>query len=352
MFVSSSPTGWFWHSRSWIDYTIAYGQDTSPCGSVFTVRDGEDRVVAAAVALVEESAIGGTEATSRSIGFGGGPVWVPAVSPELDEATTAEAIRLCFDHLSKIASAEGAVSGSTRLASIPTDAATYQSAVRVAALRNGWAERGGATQVLDTSLPVDVIRRGMSKGHRSAITRGLRSMSAALTDPSDRKAFSAYREMHRRAAGRSTRPPRTWELMENWLADGTGLLFGARLASQWVGFSYVLVSGRSAYYASAANHPDVEGQPIGHVLQWAAVEELARRGVVSYELGQQQFAPTSARAPSPKELAIARFKPGSGGQTVPVVEHERFWDASAAVLVLTHRAEEYAATLKTEASPD
>lgn len=171
MFVSSSPTGWFWHSCSWIDYTIAYGQDTSPCGSVFTVRDGEDRVVAAAVALVEESAIGGTEATSRSIGFGGGPVWVPAVSPELDEATTAEAIRLCFDHLSKIASAEGAVSGSTRLASIPTDAATYQSAVRVAALRNGWAERGGATQVLDTSLPVDVIRRGMSKGHRSAITR-------------------------------------------------------------------------------------------------------------------------------------------------------------------------------------
>lgn len=150
-------------------------------------------------------------------------------------------------------------------------------------------------------------------------------MSAALTDPSDRKAFSAYREMHRRAAGRSTRPPRTWELMENWLADGTGLLFGARLASQWVGFSYVLVSGRSAYYASAANHPDVEGQPIGHVLQWAAVEELARRGVVSYELGQQQFAPTSARAPSPKELAIARFKRGFGGQTVPVVEHERFW---------------------------
>ena len=37
---------------------------------------------------------------------------------------------------------------------------------------------------------------------------------------------------------------------------------------------------------------------------------------------------------------------------MPVVEHERFWDASAAVLVLTHRAEEYAATLKTEASPD
>ncbi len=350
-FVSASPTAWFWHSRSWIDYTLAYRDAALHSGSVFTVRDGNDRIVAAGVALVEECELAKGELPTRVVGFGGGPVWAPAVAQDLDDSGVADALKLSFGHLSVLASAEDAAFGSTRLTSIPNDAEAHQGAVRVAALRKGWAERGGATQLLDTSQPSDEIRRRMSKGHRSAITRGLRSMSVTTTEPGDSATFSAYRRMHLLAAGRSTRPARTWDLMEDWLSNGSGILLGARLANEWVGFSYVLISGKGAYYASAANHPDVEGEPIGHVLQWAAIEELARRGVVSYELGHQHFGTTSSATPSPKDIAIARFKRGFGGRTAPVVEHERFWDAPTARSVLARRAADYADTLQHDAFP-
>ena len=70
----------------------------------------------------------------------------------------------------------------------------------------------------------------MTKGHRAAVKRAQKSIAVdAITgsraDIGD--VFAAYQEMHRRAAGRTTRPQRTFDIMLEWLRNGDAVLFGA-----------------------------------------------------------------------------------------------------------------------------
>jgi len=161
-------------------------------------------------------------------------------------------------------------------------------------------------------------------------------------------AFDAYQQMHQRAAGRVTRPQRTFDLMRTWLGTGHAVLFAARRGGGFLGFAYVLRFARGAYYASAANDPDESREPVGHAVQWRALTWLRDNGITTYELGAQPFGAVPHDDASEKELAIARFKRGFGGIAVPLFAGERYWTADAMAPVAARLAR-FVAKLNPEA---
>src|SRR5206468_7207838 len=132
-----------------------------------------------------------------------------------------------------------------------------------------------ASQVVDlTDADDDALLRSMTKGHRAAVKKAMKAMEVDALDGASVEsadAFDAYQQMHQRAAGRVTRPQRTFDLMRTWLGTGHAVLFAARRGGGFLGFAYVLRFARGAYYASAANDPDESREPVGHAVQWRAL---------------------------------------------------------------------------------
>ena len=62
----------------------------------------------------------------------------------------------------------------------------------------------------------------------------------------------------------------------------------------------------AAYDGSVAVDPDFASQNVSHLLKWRVIEELQKRKVPTYELGQKADPSSSTK----KELGITHFKEG------------------------------------------
>jgi lipid II:glycine glycyltransferase (peptidoglycan interpeptide bridge formation enzyme) len=154
--------------------------------------------------------------------------------------------------------------------------------------------------------------------------------------------FEAYRLLHRKAAGRVTRPLSTFRMMHDWIQRGLAILSCALLDDKPVGFALINHYKDGAYYSSGCEDPEFNDLPIGHLLQWRAIQWLKLHRVRHYEVGVQFFGSQPHAPVSEKESKISFFKRGFGGQTVTSWRGEKFYDATYARRVLDERARQFA----------
>ena len=149
--------------------------------------------------------------------------------------------------------------------------------------------------------------------------------SKTITD----EGFDLYCKLHHKDAGRVTRSQKTFDLNHEWIKQGKAVLLGAKLKEkdQYVGFSYHIAYKNSAYYASAASDPDCGNMPIAHFLLWASITWLRDKQVKSLEIGWQFYGGELHYKASDKECQIAKFKRGFGGEQVPQLIAEKYYDA-------------------------
>jgi hypothetical protein len=313
---------WFWHKRPWLEYTLAYRPRAESASLAFALRDGGELVAAVPLMLERDD-------EGLQFSFGGGPCWAPAVSSELPPHRFERVLNEVFARVDELAGSHGAGSVSWRLTPLAGEWVSYLPFFLAATTRAGYVDVSLTSTVVDVSRPIEEIRARMTKGHRSAITAaGRAGLSATvLTGAEAGPSFDAYRRMHARAAGRVTRPARTFELMADWLVDGSAALVQADHEGRAAGFAYLILDARRAYYASGANDPDIGSVPVGQALQNAALEWLSAGGFERYELGLQQFGPLPYDTPSDKDLGIARFKRGFGGLTLPLATRRKDFSA-------------------------
>jgi hypothetical protein len=340
-FCATSPSAWFWHTTAWRDYTLAYRPQLASQSRAFFVVAG-DEVVAAVPLMLEQ------DGTIPELSFGGGDCWAPALAAELPSRRRLEALRRALTHADDVARAERAVRASFRWSPLVGGLEDFV-AFLAETTRSGYADASTTATVVDLSQPRDALLHRMTKGHRSDITRAARSMTVEVTDKASvtPARFDEYRVLHEKAAGRVTRPARTFELMEEWISQGTGLLVTARKDGQPVSCAYLNLYRDGAYYSSAATDPLVL-EPAGHLVQWSAMEWLQAHGFLRYELGRQQFGPLPHDVPSTKELNIARFKRGFGGTLVPVPVREKWFDPEAFRVEALARTAAYTAALESQ----
>ena len=111
----------------------------------------------------------------------------------------------------------------------------------------------------------------------------------------------AYQHLHGEANGGQPRPDKTYDLQQQWIRQGNGMLVGCNAA-----FAFWILYEGGAYYASG---PSVE-KNVQHAVIWKSLELLKAQGIRLVELGQID-------GETEKERNIGKFKAGFGGTAQP-----------------------------------
>ena len=163
---------------------------------------------------------------------------------------------------------------------------------------------------VDLTLSLDQIRLNFRKSYRPLITKGLSTWKVSILESVRTPVFDEFRNLHREVAGRVTRSPETWELQNDALERGEAFLVTLRDDSErLVGGGYFHLSRTDALYGVGVYDRTLFELPLGHVVQFKAIEHMKQKGLRWYYIGARPY-PTDPTAPTEKELSIARFKEG------------------------------------------
>lgn len=171
---------------------------------------------------------------------------------------------------------------------------------------------------VDLNLTLAEIKSKFRKSFRPLVTSGQRLWHIdILRTPGDVSVWEEFRRLHAEAAGRVTRSPESWRLQHAMIVAGKAFLVVLRDGGgHMVGGGFFTCSGDEGAYAVGAYNRSLFDKPLGHIVQYIAIEELKRRGCFWYYIGRRCF-PGDTPAPSSKELSIAAFKQGFATHVFP-----------------------------------
>jgi len=181
---------------------------------------------------------------------------------------------------------------------------------------SGWLEKSYKCYVksflyVDLKLEIPRIKYFFRKSYKSLISEAEREWKISVLEESiDKKNWAKFRELHIKVAGRVTRSIESWESQFEAIKKNQGFLITLRdRQNVLVGGGFVQFSADEGLYAVGAYKRELFDKPLGHLVQFKAIEELKRRGCKQYEIGQR-FYETDVPPPSNKELSISHFKEG------------------------------------------
>jgi len=336
---------WFWHTAEWLEYTLHYRIDLQPQSCSFLVTS-ENRVLAVCPlileTIVETKVIPGHRV--REFAYGGGPGPAPALANGLSERVRKAVLGAIRDELDARAHRLGVGRASFRAS--PPALASWRAGPPPPhpLMRLGFLDISLATQLIDLSRSEGDLLDRMRKGHRCDVKRSQQLLQTEAYDATNitPEIFDRYRRLHHRAAGRVTRSPATFEMMERWIKNGVAVLFVTRRDGGTVGCALVSIYKDGAYYSSGCEDPDCGNLPVGHALQWAAMRWMKTHGIVRYEIGIQPYGMQPHSLFSEKELNISLFKRGFGGTTVTLWVGEKFYSCDYYRAVTRERIEKFA----------
>jgi len=171
---------------------------------------------------------------------------------------------------------------------------------------------------VDLRMTLAEIKSCFRRSYRSLVTSGSRLWSVEiLRAPGDSAVWDEFRLFHAEVAGRLTRSLDSWQSQHDSLvADESFLVVLRDPSARMVGAGYFMCSCDEGVYAVAAYDRSLFDKPLGHIVQYRAIEELKRRGCRWYRIGTRCF-PGEDPAPNSKELAIAAFKQGFASHVFP-----------------------------------
>jgi hypothetical protein len=194
------------------------------------------------------------------------------------------------------------------------------SPVGVVLLEAGCRPELAFTQVIDLLQAEDVLRRQIRKSFRSGISWGLKNLDLMVLDQSNVKAshLEDFRVLHIRVAERETRSQDTWNDQYEMIQSGEAFAVFGYLDSVLVTAAFFLYSTALCYYGVSASDRSLFGKPISHAVIWTAIMHARKLGCRTFEMGGQFYAGQSCDgvSPSEKEMNIAKFKRGFGGETL------------------------------------
>jgi FemAB family protein len=120
--------------------------------------------------------------------------------------------------------------------------------------------------------------------------------------------WQEFQDLHKQASGRLTRSLKSWEFQKQAIIEKNAILVFLRNDSrQMVGGGYFTYSKDEAIYAVAAHDRSLFKFPIGHLIQYLAIEKFIDFGIKWYKIGNlsSRF---DVPTPSEKEISISQFK--------------------------------------------
>ena len=171
---------------------------------------------------------------------------------------------------------------------------------------------------VDLSMRIEAIKARFRKSYKSLVVSGKRLWHTVVMAESNRPLWDEFRNLHFKVAGRVTRSSLSWDLQHQAIVDGHALLVHLRADDgRLVGGGFFSLTRDEGAYSVAAYDRSLFDKPLGHVVQFRAIEEMKRRGLRWYKLGRRPY-PTDVPAPSEKEVSIGVFKQGFATHLFPM----------------------------------
>jgi len=168
--------------------------------------------------------------------------------------------------------------------------------------------------LVDLRPPLEEIRRCFRKSYKSLVNRSEKLWSSFIVSREELPtAWREFKDLHLSVSKRQTRSDLSWELQKQAALNGEGFLIAVYSNNindkRLIGAAFFMLSKYEAVYAVAAYDRNLYDQPVSHIVQLRAIEELKKRGCEWYHIGRCHY-PGDSPAPSEKLMSISLFKSG------------------------------------------
>jgi hypothetical protein len=176
--------------------------------------------------------------------------------------------------------------------------------------------------------------KGFRHGHQSDAKKIVANKDFTVTvygkENASEVAHEAYRALHKKDAGRETRPKNTFDLQFEKMKAGEAILVLIVKDEKTVGAAYFDYDNGKAVYSSSATDPDCTGYALSHLLIYSGMKALLERGVTKLSMDRPASpSPQFDYYPGGKEAQIALFKRGFPGSFVPLYRGIKYFDKTA-----------------------
>lgn len=171
---------------------------------------------------------------------------------------------------------------------------------------------------LDLRQNLIEIKRNFRRCYKSLISTGSRIWVVGVLNSTEKEeVWQEFRELHLKVSGRVTRSDETWAMQLRDIEQQRAFLVWLRSDSgEMVGGGLFNFTSDEGTYAVGAYNRSFFDKPMGHAVQYKAIEELKERGVLWYKLGARFFS-TEKPIPTDKEISISEFKQGFSSHFFP-----------------------------------
>lgn len=298
------------YSSAMIDYQLAYWSGNGlPTLDISLVLMHDSRPCG----IWPLSATCGSEGNWR-IGSSGGPVMPPLFVSGLARKSIKSVTLGCLAFLDSICTQTGQ-------ASIEIVEA-YVGAEGLSEWHDRLMQSGARAELrhdlfLDLSPSMAEIKSTFRKSYKALITSGGKLWKVGLATAADPDLWDEFRLLHLAVAGRATRSEESWRFQHDAIASEDAFFVYLRNEEgRMVGGGLFHVTANEGLYAIGAYDRSLFDKPLGHVVQYHAIEEMKSRGVRWYKLGIRYY-PSETPVPSEKEMAISTFKQGFASHLFP-----------------------------------
>lgn len=176
---------------------------------------------------------------------------------------------------------------------------------------------------LDVRGDMSEVKSNFRKSYKALISSGMKMWRVEILRTADPIIWAKFRQLHLVVSGRVTRSDKTWQIHLLDIENGTGfLVYLSNEQNEMVGAGFFNTTRDEGLYAVAAYRRDLFDKPLGHVVQYCAIEEFKARGIDWYRIGYRPYLIDTPQ-PSAKEISIGEFKQGFASHFFPriVIEH-------------------------------
>jgi FemAB family protein len=163
---------------------------------------------------------------------------------------------------------------------------------------------------LDLSMSLLETRKNFRKSYKPLISSGQKNWNVVVMDEYNEDIWNKFRELHKKVAGRVTRPVESWNIQHQAIKEGKAfLVYILNSDGIMIGGGYFDMSEFQCYYSVGSYDRKYIDQPIAHLIQYHAILTMKDKNRKMYYIGDRFYVENLPYVTN-KQVDISHFKQG------------------------------------------
>jgi FemAB family protein len=190
---------------------------------------------------------------------------------------------------------------------------------QIALINSAELDKVNCEMYVDLKLSTKEYRKFVRKSYRPLISSGSKNWETFVMDSCniDTSIWNKFKILHKNVSGRSTRSDETWNMQYNAIKHGDSfIVYIADSSEKMVGGALFDISKDECNYSVGVYDRELFDQPLGHMIQYRAIEEMKIKDISWYRLGTRLYKEESGFIDK-KRVNISSFMQGFSTHMFP-----------------------------------